>query len=107
MANELETKAGNIRGVKVNLKIDDKDWKKFPVQGWVVQGDKFNLNLAYDDNLDIEITLTETALYNMADAIDEYRLNQQTKIVKTTKEPFSEEADWVKRFREEIYEAEF
>jgi hypothetical protein len=97
MAKELETKSGNIRGVKVNLKIDDKDWKKLPVQGWVVQGDRFNLNLVYDENLDIEITLTEAALYNMADAIDEYRLNQQKK---ETKEPFSEEFEWVKNFRD-------
>lgn len=79
----LITKQGNIRGAKIHLKINGKDWKKFPLQGYAIEGN-FCLGLTYDDDLDIEIILSEDALDNMLIAVDKYVPYKERKT------PFSE-----------------
>lgn len=68
----LNRKDGTLKGVKIGIKRDGKDWKQYRVQGWATPASKRDFSILYseDEDNEIELTLSREALLNILDEID-------------------------------------
>lgn len=67
----LNNKNGNLRGVRLNLRLNNENWESHPVQGWVILDSKFNINFMHSEELGVEIDFSRESLLRMIEAIDE------------------------------------
>lgn len=69
----LNRKDGTLKGVKIGIKRDGKDWKQYRVQGWATPASKRDFSILYseDEDNEIELTLSREALLNILDEIED------------------------------------